>query len=206
MQGTTVMSSTYLKRGHHHDFALTEDEIEALISSATSSTTKAILILASRGLKVKEIVEWTARDSNPLLRGCKQEYLDVLGLFPVGFNVSSIAVWRRVRKAIIKAGEKKIIHVEEDHVPFPEALRYRRKPPEINYLRSELESIGRRIHVLNGGFRDTRDPLDNCPHLDCIAVRDVIESLSHYPELLRKEVSNDRKITSYGEGPRISPP
>lgn len=206
MQGFSVMSSTspgFLKRGHHRDFALTDDELAMVIHSAKSPVTKAMLILASHGLRTSEIVVWKSSNIHPLLEDLREDYKEILKQFPDGFGVSQIAVWRRIRKAFIVAGKKKIIEVDLERLPFPEALRYRKKPPEISHLRTELAALARRLHILNSGMKDLRDPLVNCPHLDCITVRGLIGSLSHYPEL-RKEVANERRVDNFGEGPRLT--
>lgn len=180
------MTKTELKRGHNTDFALTDAEIEALISSTTSDLTKALMILASHGLKVNEIITWKCTDIHPLLEGIRQDYFDILTQYPHGFGISGVAVWRRVGKAILRAGKMGVIAVDPNHVPFPEALRFRKRPPEISVLKERLVFFAKRVHVLNGGPRDTRDPLTLCPHLDCIEVRALLEMISHYPGLERR--------------------
>lgn len=162
-----------LKRGHNKDFALSSYEMDELISYARKGTTRDILVLLSNGVEVREVA-----------RRC---------------GISKVAVWRRVKKVLIKASRDGVLSFEEDHIPFPEALRTMRPEP---MLRERLVSLIYRLHALNGGMKDTRDPLGACPHADCMAARVI---LSEIDRMLPRQKGGGAAGKEYGESPRLSP-
>jgi hypothetical protein len=170
----------FLKRGHNRDFALTKIQMENVIQSTTSQKTKAILILIRQGYAVREVVDFTGKD-DPRLVGISPVYMNYLVQYAGGFGISSVAVWRRVKKALIHAVELGAIELDMDKIPFPEALRTMREEPPIE---ERLKTFAWRVHVLNGGPLDLRDPSNNCPHGDCIELRDIIRMV--HQETLRR--------------------
>ncbi len=133
------------KRGHNKDFALTKAQFDRLIRATPSESTKAMLILASQGHSSTEIGR--------------------------RYGISSVAVWRRVKKSLLRATEKGILPLDPDRLPFPAALRFEKEDQGMKF---QLEGMAKRVHVLNGGVKDLRDPLTDCPHLDCRAMRELI--------------------------------
>lgn len=163
-----------MKRGHNYEFALTEAEGESVIRVTKAPLSKAILILAMQGFHVSEITSFNVNTLNMDIRlsGIPQSYFDILVSFAEGFAISEVAVWRRTKKALLNALEKGVIHGDPDRLPFPAALRYK-KDPEWK-IAEELIWAVRRMHVLNGGYLDTIDPVTSCRHTDCKRMRDLI--------------------------------
>lgn len=131
-----------LKRGHSVEFALTDVDIEILIQTCRDKRTRAMILLASLGLPMRGIVKFKGISS--LIRtGAKGEgyalisdalegdvtltpkQFQFLSLFPEGFGVTNVTIWRRIRRAIMEAKEEGLLNYPDDKVPFPEALAFR---------------------------------------------------------------------------------
>lgn len=143
-----MTSKALPKRGHNKDFALTEAQHRKLLASTNSELTRRILIMVRGNLSSSQIA--------------------------VEVGISRVAVWRRIKKALLRAVEDEVLDLDLDKLPFPEALRTYRKAPGIIV---HAEAIAQRMHILNGGLTDHRDPLTACPHLDCSTMRDFIALL-----------------------------
>jgi hypothetical protein len=180
-------SPQQLKRGHNKDFALTKIQLANLITVTTNLKTRAIIVLASRGYPVREIVEFRgavmryAPEQDARLQNLSEVESECLLSFPEGFEISTVAVWRRVKKALLKALDKGVVEFDPERVPFPEALR---APKEDPLIMERMQRFSQRIHTLAGGIFDKRDPLKDCPHIDCQEYRELLRILEMERKIL----------------------
>lgn len=135
-----------------------------MIRYTASPISKEILLLAASGKTVKEIISFRSEN------------------FPNGFGISSVNIWRRVRKAILRAGMAGIIAVDPDRLPFPAALRFRKK-----------ETLHGSSVVLNVRM----DTL-----LSAIRRRDWSDVEFQYDRVLRA-IHKMEEVQQFGENPRL---
>lgn len=167
------------KRGSHSDFALSESELQELVNYCTDRRTKAMVLLASLGVPVRGIVHFKSVDiepgflhvegMDPIPLNPKQEQF--LRLFPQGFNVTGVTVWRRIKRLVLAAGEDGIITFDENHVPYPAALAFKAPEPTLTPTQMVAWCLDR-VHSLQSRIPQADfGTVHRCPHKDCEKLR-----------------------------------
>lgn len=113
------------KRGHHSDFAMTREEIDALIKCTPSQTTR-------------EMIHWLASGTSVTAVGN-------------AYGVSRVAVWRRVKRALERAVSYNILSFPVEKIPYPSALSLIREEIPLQErlkLAAQGENVPKHIRVL----------------------------------------------------------
>lgn len=177
------------KRGSHSDFALTETELQDLISYCSDRRTKAMVLLASLGVPVRGIVAFKGREhlyrkeegifgygyflSLPGIEeiALNPKQWQLLNLYPDGFNITGVTVWRRIKKLILAAGEDGVITFDKDHVPYPAALAFKSTESKLTPTQMVRWCLDRIHHMQQKMPNADFGTAEKCPHKDCEKIR-----------------------------------